>query len=895
MRSAVVAALLAACAGDPSGPGGPSPLPRDPHAEPPAILRDVSMIADDATWNHPFVPGLRTTQDGRVALRIQGGPPGDERLATTLSFDLFVPERLAEPILPGPAGARILASDTPFDVVVPMALAEDVFVFGHHSICDATTEFPDDGERPNPQPCADTPDHDCYAITVISTISLGLGISAQLFGTPVTVEVAAPKTADARIVGVELGEPVAGTVLHAVNELAEPNVTADGRLLSGRYGRIPRYWTNPETGERLLRPYDLTYSLLPDDAEPCDVTGWTEFHPMSHAPFDPRMVGRYGLATYPFRDSEGQPIPDGEDMGGTYPWVDRAGTNVFMTGVHGKLSEQSETRYPRRCVVDGCERFGENRDWDRGFMVAGLWTHGKVVLLDGLVNNQDWAVGVAPQTHWWVDLYRASSGDPVAVRFGAGRFIDALRGGPHYPPGYTHNANILDSLQNLPNHAAAARPVTPRDVVWIVSSGVATDEIAFDDLLDPLALVVSNMQASVTQLYDRAGHSTAIPHHHNGQVRVLDTRLPIDPDYDLDPDADEEIHVQNAATSLLVRVPPYGLMEAGTGRIEPVALGGVHGRGLWLDGDNRVRYAMPAQDLGGRDLFVAVHVDPRTDEGASRALLTFPDGSSLRLVDRARVQYLAGRRVVHEVALPPSEGWLHLALSLRDDGREVTLRVDGFALDRLEVDEPLFGLVDGDLTLGRDGERDAGFRGWTDDLLVLAHGVDPEVACNHAGGTLIEVGADVDWRRVAERYPRWAHEEVAAAAGRDGGAYACFRDLRDDYAAHLANVPAGATSIRQAIHFPEGPLRAGHPRPDSSENPFCLSCHHEAGRGPLGLDALALRPDVHAEDDPRRQPSQPPRRVFGNVPAGWPNGAGPDVALRAPAEGLLVDRWLLAP
>ena len=71
-----------------------------------------------------------------------------------------------------------------------------------------------------------------------------------------------------------------------------------------------------------------------------------------------------------------------------------------MTGVHGRISEQSEERYPRRCVVTGCDQHPENIDFDRGFMVAGLWTQGKLVQLDGQINNIDWAVGVSPQAHW---------------------------------------------------------------------------------------------------------------------------------------------------------------------------------------------------------------------------------------------------------------------------------------------------------------------------------------------------------------------------------------------------------------------------------------------------------------------------------------------------------------
>jgi hypothetical protein len=52
---------------------------------------------------------------------------------------------------------------------------------------------------------------------------------------------------------------------------------------------------------------------------------------------------------------------------------------------------------------------------------------------------------------------------------------------------------------------------------------------------------------------------------------------------------------------------------------------------------------------------VGLFVDPRTTEGATRALISFPDGTSVRLVDRQTLQYVFNERVEHEVALPPHE------------------------------------------------------------------------------------------------------------------------------------------------------------------------------------------------------------------------------------------------
>jgi hypothetical protein len=901
-RSAIGFVLLVGTA---CGDSSPKSLDYDPHPEPPIILRDVALIDDDVAFTRPYVPGHRTTMDGRIAIRVQGGPPGTQDLAENLSFYLLAPERLAEPIMTGPAGAQILADATPYDVPFPPALDPDTSRLGHHAICDPTEEFPVEGEQPNPQPCGPGGAHDCYEITIINSTSKGFGL--QLWGTPARIEVAAPKTAEAYIVSVELGEPVAGAEISGSLEWTEPAVTIDGRLLTGRLGLFPREWTNPRTGETLLRNYDLAYSVLPPDAAPCDVTRWTDFHPMSYAPYDPEMEGRYGLAAYPFRDTEGNLIHEGEDLGGTYPWVDRKGANVFMTGVPGRIAEQSEMRYPRRCVVDGCESFAETYDWDRGFMVAGLWTHGKFVHLDAMINNVDWAVGVTPAAHYLVDLYRDASGAPVEVRFGSGRFIDAVRyaGGP-YPPGYTHNANILDSLENVLNHSAAVRAVTPRDIVWIMSTGVATDEIVFDDFVDANAFIVSNMQASITQLYDDQGGSLSVPHHHNGQVRRLQVPLAFALVYVLQPDLDDEIHVQNAATSLRWNVPAYGLVEAGTARVEPVALGGIHGRGFWLSGENEIRYAVGAQPrpVGESDWYVGLFLDPRYDAKEARIVASFPDGSVIRLVGRDLVEYVLDDHIVHSVVLPQDEGWMHLGWTLRDGNRDVTLLHDGFALDRYSSDVPLFELVEGDLVIGRaapDASGDRGFRGWIDELKVFAYAPNAEVACNHASGTLVELddgASEHPSLAAADGYPSWGHDEVAVAAGRPAGRrFACFRDYTRDYGAHLGNIPAGAASVRKAITFPEGPIRAGVPRPDSSENAFCQTCHHAEGRGGLALHALDYEASLNAEDDYRRQPLQPPRRVFGNIPPGWiPPGPGlgsPESATQAPPEGLLIDLWVL--
>lgn len=887
----------------------PPPPPARP--EPPLIMRDVARIDDQFRFTSPMIPGNRTTMDGRVALVAEGGAGREESpILRNMLFSLHVPERVTSPIMTGPAGAQILNTNKPVMVPVPRRIPAGLPLVNynyHHTICDASPEFFSPGEKPNPYVCGADGKNDCYDVTIITSTSIVL--TTSLWGTPATIEVANPKTVDARIVDVTLGDTVRGATLHSSPNLNEPVVTEDGRLLTGRRGGFARLWTNPNTGHTGIYGHDLVYSVLPDHAQPCDVTGWNDFHPISHAPYDPNMVGRYGLASYPFRDTEGNYIADGADMGGTYPWVDRQGDNVFMSGMGGRLSEEDQSRYPRRCAQAGanCDSYDQPKDYDRGQMIGGAWTHGKFVLLDAEINHVDWAVAVAPQGHYNVDLYRDAAGSDVSVRVGGGRFVMPLRKDmvPHYPAGYSFNANILDSVQNIFNYHQNLKTITPQDVVWLMSSGVATDEVSFDDYQYPDAFIVSNMQASITQGPVNV-NSGRTPHYRDGNGRnLLQGIVPLRNIYNGE---FEDMHIQNASTSLEWRVPSYGRVTAKNGRIEPVGLGGIKGKGFWLDGKNHITYAVPNQRdkvISNHPWYISVFVDPRlaANEGRPVTLVKFPDNTEIRVVATAgsvrRVQYLQNGSLVADINVFAKPGWRHLAWQLEPGNRSVTMLVDGFALHRQSFSAPLFQMQRGDLVLGGTGAADGSFRGWIDEFKVLAQKPNPEVACNHAHGTMVAVDNNSSWLGVAGRYPSWAHNQVGETLNSGLAAssqYACFTNYTRDFGAHLANIPSGTRGLREAINFPEGPLRYGQPRPDSTNNSFCLSCHHDNAKDGLTVDALEWRP-INVEDDPRRQPSQPLQRVFGNIPGNWiapGHGPGsPAAAQVAPPEGFKVDQWVL--
>ena len=100
------------------------------------------------------------------------------------------------------------------------------------------------------------------------------------------------------------------------------------------------------------------------------------------------------------------------------------------------------------------------------------------------------------------------------------------------------------------------------------------------------------------------------------------------------------------------------------------------------------------------------------------------------------------------------------------------------------------------------------------------------------------------------------------------------------------------TDLTGDINFPEGPLVYNQPRPDSSDNQFCLSCHSADSKGGLGLDALSFDRNLTHAEDPRRQPLEPVARVFGNIPENWLGTGVPRRDLVAPAEGFSIDEML---
>ncbi|MCG8455041.1 MAG: LamG domain-containing protein, partial [Holophagales bacterium] len=858
----------------------------------PAILRDIHLIAD-GKFTRPHAPPLRTSADGRIGLN-------QKKHTGKLAFYLLAPEKLNAPFLETPAGATILASTTPHLETSPEPATLQ------HTLCDPTPDLSGSGTA-NPYSCGAGGTDDCYAMKIVGSQSASTS-QFKLWSTEVIVRVSQPKTAQAAIAEITFQNKVTGTILFSAPAMFEPTIAGDGRLLVGRIEKPDFSWQYPTTGTTTAMQgttidqwVDIVFAVY-EGGNPCDIHQWTEIHPISHAPHNTQTKERYGFALQPFVQPDGKtPIPDGVDIQGSYPWIDRRARNLFFTAIGETFSSGTFHRFPYDCVVaqNPCPLPSDASRATRGHSVAGLWTRGKVVLLDNLLNNIDYGFEALDSDQRWLELFEPAT-DPLGLedgraRFGIGRDnINSAADIQARPPGYVLNSTFTDSPENRFNFRTETRPITPHDVVWLVNNGKASDEVPFDAYSDAFGFVVADMA-----VYMKFG---PVPD------EIYRARFEIHDGWD-GTAFTETVLLQNAATPGLWAIPHYGEVFGTAGRYEPGALGGVRGKGFWADGGTGIEFLVEAQtpSIDAYAWYAGIALDPRMDDDQSqRTLIAFPDGSELRLEGLHSVVYTDGSgTTVRTIQLPqllPKHAWSHLAVTQSAAGTEVDLYLDGFPLDRWRSfsGAGLFRMTPGELDLGkRRGSPTPGFRGWLDQLEIYSVEPDLETACNRAGGTLVgfPAGHLGPMATVADRFPLWAQAELDAVLERHGepsfDRYACWREGTVDHGAHLANLPAGTTSVRGSVHFPEGPLLHDAKRPDSTLNPFCLSCHTSDGKGGLSLAAL----EVHTEDlafaDRRRQPLQPEALVFGNLPADWLGPGKPLTALTASPDGDPIDPYLL--
>lgn len=377
----------------------------------------------------------------------------------------------------------------------------------------------------------------------------------------------------------------------------EPTTTADGRVLllnGGQYGVV----------------YAVNSS--PDQADACHVDQWTELRPLSRASQDTRINTVYGFARTPLRDTKGYTIPPGHPVMGSYPWIDRKGDNLLFSSGFGRDAYKDE---------------GGNVAFDtrngKANVVVGAWTRGKMIVMDNALNFTDWGhyAKASDDHHYsYTRRFHLYQGGPTPVR----------------PAGTVH----MFSMESQLNYLDALSPTLPFDVVWTASSNTERNaEIVFDDYLNRNALVVAHMNAPMTTAsysypdnvgkpgmppeqkpptYDD-GFTAAKPH---GSVEAEDPAAR--PQYRLtrSPQLQNASTIEAGASGL--GIAPAALMLYGGARVEPVALGGVIGKGVYLDGVNdhiKATFANPKRT----DWYFGVWLDGR-DLGTLRTVLAFePD------------------------------------------------------------------------------------------------------------------------------------------------------------------------------------------------------------------------------------------------------------------------------
>jgi hypothetical protein len=764
---------------------------------------------------------------------------------------------------------------------------------------------------------------DVYNVYILVTSDTGSSPTDkfQFFVTPIQITVSNPKTSTAYIRQIaKMGATVAGPTFTFNGSAYEPTICGDGRLLVMRIGSHNFTWTEPGTNPPVThgpQGVDIVYSYY-TGGQVADPTQWTNLIPITFAPSDARINTQFGFAMAPFRDAEGSAIAPGLDIGGSYPWIDRKAKNLFFEALTDQLhylgsdGTYDHARYPQQAVQAPNEPAPDYKDAEdagkhQGVSFVGLWSHGKVVTIDNLNNDMDYAIGspALPQERM-VSLFQPNSG-PLGnesgwLRLGYGRATRLM------PPGENDNGSIIDSIQNLLNYKSLLLPISFRDVTWLMSDSKQTDELSFDDYVDPDALIVCNMSNLIT-FQNPVKNGTNSFFSWSGWDSVNHV-------------FGQPVKLQNAATSTSDRwITPKNGLVLGPGRVEPAATGGVHGKGFWMDGTIGLQFTIDPQpqNVSSKNWYMGLFVDCRfANDTTDRRLLTFPDGTSVHLYGRSQVLYAdATGNIVHRITIPPAItspaspmddllpdiGWAHLAFQVQSTGTRVDFYLNGILFDRWDdAYQSLFQLPPGKLTLGvPSGSGVTGFTGWVDDFKVLAHTVDFETACNHAGGTLIGLPStytDVWNTTFASRYPAWVQTEISNRLANNGKTtyplYANYYDYQHDNTANRFSIPAGTVSLRQDIHFPEGPLYSNAPRPDSTSNTFCTICHQAVANGGLDLGALDQDTTNTTATDPRRQPFQPPQKVYGCIPVGLVDSTNlPATAPNPNANGYYIDNWLL--
>ncbi len=823
-------------------------------------------------------------------------------------------------------------------------------------------------EQANPYPCGSG--RDCYNVTFITRYQRMVTVSGKemkevrLAASTARLTVANPKTNSARIERIDY-MPSTRKVgpLHRYPKMAEPVVVGDGRLFITRVHNAQVTLSN---GRPTQPNINIVYSVYPDHFPQCDVTQWKQFHPISHAYEDSRMNPKYKFARYPMRDSLGNRIPGDHDFGGSYPWMDKDAANLFFTAMgtdtfYNRNSSGVKMPFPEapasasyftpaidnyldQSFVQEAKYVEARGARTSGISMAGFWTHGKTVVFDGNLNNVDYNFTVANRVVNG-DTINAARKLKLYNRTPAGQFYESVGsnreiGGneigseaQRYNSLMSINSTFLGSIENRLNYSSSMKPATARDVVWLFGSTRHTEELAFDDYISPYFLINAEMTAPVGfKSSYRLGFGAQYMRHFSGFI----SGVPQSSSFSGDPrNAGAPALVQNSATApdAFMKVPRYGKLS-GSARIEPIAKGGIQGKGLWLEPNSAVTFAIPGQSGTNFNLaqqkhwYLGAFIDSRSQipVNETRQFISWGNRFSLRLRKLISGNHQYDRLVLYDYntaiahrPLPTNlrvkyKQWRHIGVQFSRDFLPVVF-INGMQLGQFNLNTGVtsnrvrsaFQISGGDdITLGYNGGGTQGVRGWVDDFKVIARIPHWEEKCNYARGTMIELNAsNTYWQSFVDSYPSSVQADLRnqLGEGNPNTKYACYtrynggipagQRMAQDNHANLKNQPAGTRSIRDSLLGTKNALVFDSPRPDFSHNNFCLSCHVSPSMNSnkeLNSRALAKFSSVKMQFDSRRQPMQPDKFIRGVIPANMFGNGKPSRTIAS--TGSRIDQWV---
>lgn len=311
---------------------------------------------------------------------------------------------------------------------------------------------------------------------------------------------------------------------------------------------------------------------------------------------------------------------------------------------------------------------------------------------------------------------------------------------------------------------------------------------------------------------------------------------------------------------------------------------------MFLDGeDDLIKYEVGGRATGQRFWYSSLWIHPY--ELTSRRLLkVFPDKTHV-FVSRS---FVTIKKEQEEIVfhLPRSlrivsNRWTHLAFQFYNKRRTITFFLNGVYMGWQRTMKPFMQMHPGEVLVGKNASwpRTAAFKGWVDEFKLIAENFNdlPEYACNQAHGSLY--GVNARYARAYERLgaypddtPRYYRIYIVNNKLSKLYSYRRFGCEQNIQPLDSRKKPRATWCVGRENKFKtcmgedivagaHGELFSDQPRPDQTNNKFCLYCHsNDSELDGMDVDRSLSESGVDAPYDPRRQPSQAPMIMNGSLP-----------------------------